>query len=133
MSTAKQIAAAVSSVGFIAILLASIGIFGLVSYTASQRAREIAIRLALGAVRRQILRTILSQFCLPVTFGLVAGIGIAVAASSALRRALYGISNLDPTSYVAATLLLLVILAVATILPARRALRVDIAKTLHQS
>ncbi len=131
VATVERIAASVSLVGFIAVLLAGIGIIGLVAYTASQRAKEIAIRLALGATRMQILRAILSQFALPVMLGLVAGIVIAGFASSVLRGTLYGISNLDPTSYAAATLLLLFILVIATVLPARRALRVDIVKALH--
>ncbi|HEX9200087.1 MAG TPA: FtsX-like permease family protein, partial [Acidobacteriaceae bacterium] len=131
VAVVERIAAAVSLVGFIALLLAGIGIIGLVTYTASQRAKEIAIRLALGAARMQILRTILSQFALSVMLGLLTGVVIAATASSALRKALYGISNLDPTSYAGATLLLVLILAIATILPARRALHVDIAQALH--
>lgn len=131
VDTVERIAAAVSLVGFLAVLLAGVGIIGLVAYTASQRAKEIAIRLALGATRRQVLRTILSQFAAPVTMGLFAGIGIAATASSALRNTLYGISNLDLASYSAATLLLLAILVIATVLPARRSLRVDLAQALH--
>jgi len=127
----ERLAAAVSLIGLVALLLAGIGIIGLVAYTASQRAKEIAIRLALGAARIQILRTILSQFALPVALGILTGIALAATASTGLRRALYGISNLDPTSYAAATLLLVLILLIATVLPARRALRVDIAKALH--
>jgi len=131
VATVERIAAAVSLVGFIALVLASIGVIGLVAYTASQRAKEIAIRLALGAARMQIVHTILRQFALPVALGLLTGIAAAATASSALRRALYGISNVDPASYAGAILLLVSILAIAAILPARRALRIDIAKALH--
>lgn len=131
VANVERIAAAVSLVGLIAVLLAAVGIVGLVAYTASQRAKEIAIRLALGATRTQVLHAILSQFAWPVALGLLAGVSIAATASSALRSTLYGISNLDPASYVAATLLLLLIVMVATVLPARRSLRLDIAKALH--
>jgi predicted permease len=131
VANVKRIAAAVSLVGLIAVLLAGVGIVGLVAYTASQRAKEIAIRLALGATRRQVLHAILSQFAWPVALGLIAGVFIAATTSSALRSTLYGVSNLDPTSYSAAALLLLLIMMIATVLPARRSLRLDIAKALH--
>ena len=67
----------------------------------------------------------------PVAIGMAAGVGIAGAASRILRIALYGVSNLDPASYAAAILVLMAILSLAALLPARRALLLDLAKTLH--
>jgi len=78
----------------------------------------------------QLLTVLLNQFMWPVAIG-VAGAGIAAAASRVLRIALYGVSNLDPASYAAAILVLLVIVGVAALLPAGRALRLNLAKTLH--
>ena len=78
-----------------------------------------------------MLLMVLRQFSWPVAAGLFVGTGIAAAASKILRRALYGISNLDPVGYLAAIGLLLMILAIAALLPARRALRVNVAKALH--
>jgi ABC-type antimicrobial peptide transport system permease subunit len=131
VSGIEKAAMAVSLIGLIAVVVAGIGIIGLVAFTVSQRTKEIAIRIALGAKRAQVLVAVLRQFSWPVAFGLVAGTGIAAAASKVLRIALYGINNLDPLSYAAAIGVLVAIIAVAALLPARRALRLDLAKILH--
>ena len=127
----EKSAMAVSLIGMVAVVVAGIGIIGLVAFTVSQRTKEIAIRLALGAKRAQVLTAVLRQFTWPVILGLITGAGVAAAASKILRRALYGISNLDPLSYAAAVAMLMLIVAVAALLPARRALRIDLAKILH--
>jgi ABC-type antimicrobial peptide transport system permease subunit len=111
--------------------MAGIGIIGLVAFTVSQRTKEIAIRIALGAKRAQVLSAVLRQFAWPVALGLIAGAGTAAAASRLLRKVLFGISNFDPAGYAAAIGVLLAIVAVAALLPARRALRLDLAKILH--
>ena len=130
--SAGNIARVISLLGFVAVLLAGLGILGLVAYTVSQRTKEIAIRLALGASRIQLLIAILRQFSWPVFSGLVVGAIVTAALSQILRRILYGVSNLDPISYLAAILLLIAIFAIAAILPARRALKLDVARALHQ-
>jgi predicted permease len=130
--SAGGIAKIISLLGFVAVLLSSIGILGLVAYTVSQRKKEIAIRLALGAPAAQVLLAVLRQFSWPVTLGILAGIGATAALSQILRRILYGVSNLDPLSYTSAILVLCAILAAAMLLPARRALKLDVARTLHQ-
>jgi ABC-type antimicrobial peptide transport system permease subunit len=78
-----------------------------------------------------VLAAVLRQFTWPVVLGLVTGIGVAAAATRILRRALYGINNLDPLSYVGGVGVLMVIVVVAALLPARRALHLDLAKALH--
>jgi len=85
----------------------------------------------LGATKAQLLQAVLRQFVWPVSIGMGAGVAIALAASRVLRIALYGVSNLDPASYAAAILVLMAILGVAELLPVRRALRLDLARTLH--
>ncbi len=127
----ENIAKAVTLTGLVAMLVATVGIIGLVSFSVSQRMKEIAIRMALGAGKMRLLTAVLRQFVWPVAIGLAAGVGIAGAASRVLRIALYGVSNLDPASYAAAILVLMAILSLAALLPARRALRLDLAKTLH--
>ena len=131
VSTIERITAAVSLIGIVAVLLAGVGIIGLVAFTISQRTRELAIRLALGARRAQMLATILRQFAWPVSCGIVAGLGVAATFSKLLRAGLYGVSNLDPLGYTGAIGVLGAMVVVAAILPARRALRLDIAKALR--
>lgn len=121
----------VGLLGIAAVLLAAVGIVGLVAYAVSQRTKEIAIRVALGAGRTQVLAAVLRQFSWPVALGVLAGVGGAVALASFLTKALYGLSSLDPLSYVGAIAALTAIIVVAMLLPARRALRLDLAKALH--
>jgi predicted permease len=128
---AEYAALAVSLLGFVALLLASIGIVGLVGYTVSQRTKEIGIRMALGAKPSDVLSVVLRQFSRPVIAGLLVGVGGAAALSEVLRRLLYGISNLDPIAYLAAIGLFVVTVALAALLPARRALRVDPMRALR--
>jgi putative ABC transport system permease protein len=127
----EEIATIISLLGGIAILLAVVGLLGLISYAVSQRSKEIAIRLALGADRAEIFSTVLRRFALPVLIGLFAGVGITAALSQVLRRMLYGISGLDPISYLSAIALLIVVLAGAALIPIRRAFQIDIARILH--
>lgn len=123
--TTERGAVAVSLLGFTALLLACLGIVGLVAYSVAQRTKEIGIRMALGAKPSHVLFVVLRQFSRPVMAGLLVGVGGAAALSQILRRELYGISNLDPLTYAAAIAIFLVTVALAALLPARRALRVD--------
>lgn len=127
----EEIATIISLLGSIAIFLAVVGLLGLISYAVSQRTKEIAIRLALGANRKEIFSTVLRRFAIPVAIGLFAGVGITAALSQILGRMLYGISGLDPISYVSAIILLIGVLATAALVPIRRAFQIDIARTLH--
>jgi ABC-type antimicrobial peptide transport system permease subunit len=131
VSQLERLAMVVSLIGLTAVMLAGVGIVGVVAYAVSQRARETAIRLALGARRAQVMAAVLRQFTSPVLLGLVAGVGTAAAFSRVLRKVLYGVSNLDPAGYGGAILALLVIVGIAGLLPARRALQMDLAKLLH--
>ncbi len=127
----ENVATAVSVLGVVALLISGMGILGLVAYTVSQQSKEIAIRLALGARHAQVIAAIVRQFAWPVLLGLLSGAGATAAVSKALRKGLYGVSNLDPVSYAAAILILLMVVALAAMLPARRVLRLNLVKTLH--
>jgi predicted permease len=118
-------AAAVSMLGMAAALLAAMGLLGLVAYTVSERTKEIAIRIALGAKPVHVLSAILRQFVWPIAVGLLTGVAGTAALSQVLRKVLFGVSNLDPLSYVGAMGVLLAIATAAALLPARQALRVD--------
>jgi predicted permease len=128
---AEYSALSVGILGFVALLLACLGIVGLVVYAVSQRTREIGIRMALGAKPAHVLSVVLRQFAGPVAVGLLAGVGGAAALSQILRGELYGISNLDPVAYVTAMGVFVVTVAVAALLPARSALRVDPMRALR--
>jgi ABC-type antimicrobial peptide transport system permease subunit len=122
---ARYTALAVSWLGFVALLLACVGIVGLISYAVRQRTKEIGIRLALGARPSQVLSVVLRQFTYPLVSGLLLGTGAAAALSQILRRELYGVSNLDPAAYLIAVGVLIVMAVLAALLPAARSLRVD--------
>jgi ABC-type antimicrobial peptide transport system permease subunit len=111
--------------GFAALGLACLGIVGVVSFTVSQRVKEIGIRMALGADPLHVLSAILRQFVLPVVVGLMAGVAGAAGLSSILRRVLFGISGLDPVAYLFAVALFVTAAIVAAWMPARRALQLD--------
>jgi ABC-type antimicrobial peptide transport system permease subunit len=132
ISGVEKVAAIVTLIGFVAVSLASVGILSLVAFTISQRSKEIAIRLALGSPAIPALVSVLRQYAWPVVLGGVGGLALAAAFSRLLRFGLYGVSNLDPLSYASAITMLLAIVALAAFLPARRALKLDIARTLHQ-
>jgi ABC-type antimicrobial peptide transport system permease subunit len=128
---AQATALTVSLLGFVAHLLACLGIVGVVAYAVSQRTKEIGIRMALGAQPGDVLSLVLRQFSGPVVVGLLVGVAGAVALSGLLRGGLYGISNLDPITYLAAIAIFIFTVAVAALLPARRALRVDPLRALR--
>lgn len=115
----------------VALLLACLGIVGLVAYAVSQRTKEIGIRMALGAKPSNILSIVLRQFSLPVGAGLLAGVGGAAALSQVLRATLFGVAGLDPMAYLGAIGLFSATVALASLIPARSALRVDALSALR--
>lgn len=118
-------AAIASMVGLLGLFLASMGIYGTVSYMVVLRTREMGIRIALGAKRRDILGLMLRQGMRPVFAGLLVGICLAVGVSYLLRGVLYGLTGIDGISFVSVPLLFLAIALFASYLPSRRAMRVD--------
>ena len=123
---ASSLAAVIaSSVGLLGLLLASMGIYSTVSYIVVLRTREVGIRMALGAKKRDILGLILRESTRAVLFGLVVGMSLAVGASHLLRGVLYGLRTVDAISFVGVSTLFLAIALLAAYLPSRRAMRVD--------
>jgi predicted permease len=131
VAQAEQVTTVISLLGSIAIFLAVVGLLGLVAYAVSQRTKELAIRLSLGANRTEIFSAVLRRFLWPALIGLIAGVGVTAGLSQILRRGLFGISGLDPLSYFSAIALLIAVLAAAVFLPIRRAFYLDIARILH--
>ncbi len=109
----------------IALLLATIGIYGVTSHAVSQRTQEVGIRMAMGAARSDVLRLILYQHLRPALVGLAVGLLGAVLLSQSLRSLLYGVSTLDPATFALVALVLMAVAAGACWIPARRATRVD--------
>jgi putative ABC transport system permease protein len=112
-------------VATLGLLLSAVGIFGLTAYTVSQRTREIGIRMALGAQRRTVLRTVMGGLAVPIAAGLALGLFGAWAASRTLETFLFGVERTDPIAFAAAAVLLAAAALLACYVPARRALRVD--------
>ena len=121
----------VASFAGLALLLAALGIFGLLSYTVAQRRGEIGIRMALGARRGDILALVARQAAVLVAVGAAAGMAGAVASSRVLESLLHGVATDDLLTFVAAPLVLVAVALVACWLPARRATRVDPIKALR--
>jgi putative ABC transport system permease protein len=124
--TPSRIVAALSGVlGALALLLASIGVHGVVSYGVSQRIREIGIRMTLGADGRDVMRLVLRQVLRPVVIGALIGVIACAAVSQVLSNVLYGIGSHDPIAFIGVPVFLLGIAFLASYVPARRAVRVD--------
>jgi predicted permease len=130
-STEKLFAQANALFGALALFLASIGLFGLMSYNVSRRTNEIGIRMALGAQRQDVMGLVLRESMILVAIGLVIGVGIALAASGLVAKLLYGLPPRDAMTMVLAALVMVVVSAVAGYLPARRASLVDPMVALH--
>jgi ABC-type antimicrobial peptide transport system permease subunit len=126
-SAANQIALAKLSTFFagLALLLASVGLYGVISYSVARRTREIGVRMALGARRGDVLQLVLRESMLLVTIGLVAGIPLALASTRVLHGFLFGLKSTDPLSLIAVIVLLGMVAAVAGFIPARRAAKIE--------
>ena len=120
-----------SALGGFALLLASIGIYSVVSHAVSRRVREIGIRMSLGAERRDVMGLVLRGAMRPVLIGIALGIAACAVVSRVLSDVLYGVSPLDPAAFVGVTLFLVAVALVASFLPARRATRIDPMQALR--
>jgi predicted permease len=117
--------------GGLALLLASVGLFGLMSYSVSRRTNEIGIRMALGAQRQDVLRLVMRESMFLVAIGVVIGVGLAIGTSQFVATQLYGLPPRDIVTMMIAVAVMVVVSAIAGYLPARRASRVDPMVALH--
>jgi putative ABC transport system permease protein len=109
----------------VALLLASIGIYGLLAYMAGQKSREIGLRMALGASRADILKPILAKGVVLASIGILAGLLLSASGASAITSLLYGVRPHDPAVFLMVPVLLFTVAVLASYLPARRATKVD--------
>lgn len=117
--------------GTFALLLASVGLYGLLSYAVSQRTGELGVRMALGAAAAHVLRLVIGRGMWLVALGMAAGLLLALLATRLLVSQLYGVTPTDPGTYVTVALVLLAVACAACILPARRAARIDPVRALR--
>jgi ABC-type antimicrobial peptide transport system permease subunit len=115
----------------LALTLAAVGIFGVLSYSVSRRTRELGIRLALGAHRRNVLWLVVRQGMALALLGLATGVGAALVLGRMLSSLLFGTTGHDPAVFGGVCLLLVVVALLACYLPARRATRVDPLEALR--
>jgi putative ABC transport system permease protein len=114
-----------SLIGGLGLVLASVGIYGTVSYAVTRRTREVGIRMALGARKSDVLRLIVLESCRPVLLGIIVGLVAAAGVSRPLQSLLFGLGALDPVSFLGVGSLFMLVALLAAYLPARRAAHVD--------
>jgi putative ABC transport system permease protein len=117
--------------GLLALLLASIGLYGTMSYVVGQRTKEIGIRMALGADRQKVLFMVLREGIIVTLVGIATGLALGAALTRLLSNQLYNLSGTDPLTFSAVSLFLLIVALVASYIPARRAMRMDPIATLR--
>jgi ABC-type antimicrobial peptide transport system permease subunit len=108
-----------------AIVLAGVGIYGVISYSVARRTHEIGVRMALGAGTRDVLALVVGQGLRLVIFGMAIGLAGAFALTRVLEKMLFGVTSRDPATFAAVSLLLTGVALLACYIPARRAMRVD--------
>jgi predicted permease len=131
ISQERVFAQAYALFGGLALIVASVGLFGLMSYNVTRRTNEIGIRMALGAERGNVVRMIMSESLILVVIGLVIGLGTALASGKLAASLLFGLQPTDVTTLALAMLVMTAVSAFAGYLPARRASRVDPMVALH--
>jgi putative ABC transport system permease protein len=115
----------IGSFALLALLLAALGIYGVMAYTTSQRTREIGIRLALGAQRGDVMKLVVGQGMKLALIGVALGLPASFALTRLIKSLLFGIGSADPLAFSAAVLMLAIAALLACYIPARRAAKVD--------
>ena len=131
--TERLAAQFVGAFGFLALVLSSLGLYGVVSFTVSRRMLEVGVRMALGADSRNVVWLVLRDVVGLVAVGIVVGLGLALGAAIGLAGLLYGVSPVDPVTYIGVSAILLLIAVIAGFAPALRAASADPVTALRQS
>ena len=128
----RMAAGAASTFGALALVLATLGLYSVMTYAVSQRRREIGVRMALGASPREATRLIVSQGMRMALIGITLGLAVSFALTRVLASLLLGVGATDPGAFVGAAILLVAVALLACYIPARRASRVDPLVVLRQ-
>jgi putative ABC transport system permease protein len=120
-----------ASFAIVALALASVGLYGVLSYGVSQRRRELGVRSALGASRRRLMAMVIGEALVVTSIGLVAGLGGAIVVTRLMQGALFGIAPLDPVSFLSGPIVLIPVALVASAIPALRAASTDPAEAMR--
>ena len=131
LGNASLSASLVLAFAVLSLMLASVGLYGVLSYLTTQRTGEIGVRMALGAQREQVLRLMLGDGLRPALYGLVLGLAASAGAVRLIQSMLYGTRPLDPAIFAAVAATLLVVAALACLVPAWRASRIDPMQALR--
>jgi putative ABC transport system permease protein len=132
MSQTKFLLALSGTFAGLALVLAALGLYGVIAYSVRQRTREIGVRAALGASDRDVLRLILGQGLLVATIGIVLGLAASIGLTRIVSSYLVGVGARDPLTFIGVPLLLLIVATVASYLPARRAVGIEPITALHE-
>jgi ABC-type antimicrobial peptide transport system permease subunit len=131
LETARFASTLLGLLGIVGLMLAAVGIYGVISYFAAQRTFEIGIRLALGATRGSVLRLVVRQAAIPAAAGIVIGALGATVAARAIATVLVNIKPHDPLTFAGVATLLAVVAVIAAFIPARRAAALDPTRALN--
>jgi len=121
----RIVAALAGALGALALLLCSIGVYGMVSYSVNRSVRDIGIRMALGANGATVMRQLLGQAMRPVLIGGTVGVVVSSAVSGVLSSMMFGLGPRDPIAFISVPFFLLTVASIAVLIPARRAMHVD--------
>ena len=121
----------IAGLGELALVMASVGVYGLIKYHVDQRTREIGIRMALGAVGGRVMRLVTVRALVLIVIGLTIGLGGAMALTRVLASELYEVSPTDPLTFTLVTIGVAIVALAACLIPTRRAMRVEPVKALR--
>jgi putative ABC transport system permease protein len=123
----------IGAFGVLALVLAAVGVYGVMALVVSERTQEMGVRLALGAAPAEVLRMVVRQAVVLAATGVAAGIAVATALTPLMASQLFGVPPIDPVTYLAVPLLLVVVATVAALVPGRRAMRIDPVRAMNAS